>query len=243
MFICCCCSVACIWLFVTPLTAACQASLSFTITQSLFKIMSIESRMPSNYLIFCCLHLFLPSVFPSIRAFPMSWLFTSGVQSIGVSASVSFQWVFKTDPFRIDWFDLPSVQGTLKSLLQHHNSNPSILPWSAFFMVQLSHPYMTTGKTMAVTIWTLVGKVMSLLFNTLPRFFITFLPRSKHLSISGLQSPSTMILEPKKIRSATASTFSPSICHKVMGQMPWSQFFECWVLSHLFYSHLHQEAH
>ena len=102
-------------------------------------------------------------------------------------------------------------------------------------MVQFSHPYMTTGKTMTMTIRTLVGKVMSLFFNTPSRFVIAFLPRSKHLLISWLQSPSTMILKPKKIRSATASTFPPSICHKVMGQMPWSQFFE-WVLSHLFYS-------
>ena len=119
--------------------------------------------------------------------------------------------------FRIDWFDLLVVQGTLKSLLQHHSSKASILWHSAFFMVQLSHPYMTTGKIIAVTIQTFVGKVMSLLFNMLSKLVITFLPRSKRLLISQLQSPSTAILETKEMNSATVSTFSPSICHEVMG--------------------------
>ena len=118
--------------------------------------------------------------------------------------------------FRIDWFDLFAVQGAFKSLLQHHSSKASILWCSAFFMVQLSHPYMTTGKTVALTVWTFAGKVISLLFSTLSRLDITFFLRSKHLFISWLQSPSTVILEPKKIKSVTASTFPPSICHKVM---------------------------
>ena len=112
---------------------------------------------------------------------------------------------------------MQSVQGTLKGLLQHHSSKPSILQHSAFFIVQLSHPYMTTGKTIVLTIWTFVGKVMSLLFNMLSRLVITFLPRSKRLLISWLQSPSAVILEPLKIKSATVSTVSPSIPHEVMG--------------------------
>ena len=119
--------------------------------------------------------------------------------------------------FRINWFDLLAVQGTLKSLLQHHSSKASI-PWcSVLFMIQLSHPYMTTGKTMVLTRWTFVGKIMSLLFNRLSRLVIAFLPRSKRLLISWLQSPSTVILEPKKIKSITVSIVSPSICHEVMG--------------------------
>ena len=118
--------------------------------------------------------------------------------------------------FRIDWFDLHAVQGTLKSLLQHCSSKTSIHRHSTFFMVQLSHPYMTTGKTLALTRQTFVGKVMSLLFNMLSRLVIAFLPRSKHLLISWLQSPSAVILEPKKIKSVTVSIVSPSICHEVM---------------------------
>ena len=120
--------------------------------------------------------------------------------------------------FRMDWLDLLAVQGTLKSLLQHHSSKISILQRSAFFTVQLSHPYMTTGKTIALTRRTFVGKVMSLLFNMLSKLIITFLPRSKRLLISWLQSPSAVILEPPKIKSDTVSTVSPSICHEVMGQ-------------------------
>ena len=119
--------------------------------------------------------------------------------------------------FRTDWFDLLAVQETLKSLLQHHNSKASILQHSDFFMVQLSHPYMTTEKTIVLTMWTFVGKVMSLLFNILSRLIIAFLPRSKCLLISWLQSPSAVILEPKKIKSVTVSIVSPSICHEVMG--------------------------
>ena len=117
----------------------------------------------------------------------------------------------------MDWLDLLSVQGTLKSLLQHHSSKATILQWSAFFIVQLSYPYMTTGKTIALTRWTFVGKVMSLLFNMLSRLVISFFPRSKRLLISWLQSPSAVILEPKKMKSVTVSIVSPSICHEVMG--------------------------
>ena len=158
-----------------------------------------------------------PQSFPASGSFPVSWLFASGGQSIGFSISPSSEFsglIF----FRIDWFDLPAVQGTLKSLLQHHNSKVSILWCSAFFMVQLSHPYMTTGKTIALTLQTSVGKVMSVFFNTLSRFVIAFLQRSKCLLISWLQSPSEVILEPKKRKSVTVSIFSPSIRHEVMGQ-------------------------
>ena len=122
--------------------------------------------------------------------------------------------------FRMDWMDLLAVQGTLKSLLQHHSSKASILQHSAFFMIQLSHPYMTTGKTKAVTRQTFGGKVMSLLFNMLSRLVIAFLPKSKHLLISWLQSPSAVILEPPKIKSVTVSIVSPFICHEVMGPLP-----------------------
>ena len=142
----------------------------------------------------------------------MSQFFTSGDQSIGVSASTSVLLMNIQD-----WLDLLAVQGILKSLLQHHSSKASILRCSAFFMVQLSHPYMTAGKTIALTRGTFVGKVTSLLFNILSRVVITFLPRSKHLLISWLQSPSAVIVEPPKIKSATISTVSPSICHDVMG--------------------------
>ena len=122
--------------------------------------------------------------------------------------------------FRMDWLDLLAVQGTLKSLLQHHSSKASILQHSPFFIVQLSHPYMTPGKTIALTRQTFVDKVMSLLLNMLSRLVITFLPRSKHLLISWLQSPSAVILDPQKIKSVTVSTVSPSIFHEVWGQMP-----------------------
>ena len=144
----------------------------------------------------------------------MSQFLTPRGQSIGVSASNEYSGLIS---FRMDWLDLFAVQGTLKSLLQHLTSKASILRLSAFFIVQLSHPYMTTGKTIALTIWTFVGKVMSLLFNMLSRLVIAFLPRSKHLLISWLQSPSAVILEPLKIKSLTVSTVSLSICHEVMG--------------------------
>ena len=206
-------------LSVTPWTAAHQASLSITNSQSLPKLMSIESVMPSSHLILCRPLLFPPSIFPSIRVFsnesalrirwPMYWSF-----SFNISPSSKHSGLIS---FRMDQLYLHAVQGTLKNLLQHHSSKASILQCSAFFIVQLSHPYMTTGKTIALPRWTFVGKVMSLLFNILSRLVITFLPRSKHLLISQLQSPSAVILEPPKIKSAAVSTVSPSICHKVMG--------------------------
>ena len=140
----------------------------------------------------------------------------------------SSQWTPRTD-FRINWWDLHAVQGTLKSLLQHHSSKASILLHSAFFIDQLSHPYMTTGKTIALTRQTFVGKVMYLLFNMLSRLVITFLPRSKHILISWLQPPFAVILEPKKIKSATVSTVSPSICHEVVELD--AMIFVFWMLS------------
>ena len=193
-----------VWLFVIPWTAAHQGFLSFNISQSLFKCMSIESVMPSNYLTIInhlCLPLLLSSIFPSIRDFsnesalhirwPKYWS-----SSFSISPSSEYSGLIS---FRIDWFDLLAVQRILKSLLQHYSSKASILQCSTFFMVQLSHPHTTTGKTVALTRWTFVGKVMSLLFNMLSSFVIAFLPRSKHLLISWLQSPSAVILEPKKI--------------------------------------------
>ena len=222
--------------------------------------MSIESVMPSNHLILCHPLLLLPSIFPSIRVFsnesplcirwPKFWSFSFSISPSNENPGLIF---------RMDWLDLLAVQGTLKSLLQHHSSKASILQCSAFFIVQFSHPYMTTGKTIALTRRTFVDKVMSLLFNMLSRLVITFLLRSKHLLISWLQrkwqsipvllpgkshgqrslvgyslrgckesdmterlhfhfqSPSAMILKPRKIKSATVSTVSPSICHEVMG--------------------------
>ena len=163
--------------------------------------------MPSNHLILCHPRLLPPSIFPSIRVFyielvlhirwPKYWSF-----SFSISPSNEYSGLIS---LRIDWLDLLAVQGTLKSLLQHHNSKASIFQCSGFFIVQLSHPYMTTGKTIALTRWTFVGKVMSLLFNMLSRSIIAFLPRNKHLLISWLQSPSAMILEPPKIKSVTVS--------------------------------------
>ena len=201
------------------LTAARQASPSITNSRTSLKLMSIESVMPSTNLILCCPLLLPPSIFPSIRVFsndsaphirqPNYWSF-----SFNISPSNEHPGLIS---FRMDWLDLLPIQGTLKSLLQHHSSKASILWRSAFFTVQLSHPYVTTGKTIAVTRRTFVGKVMSLLFNMLSRLVITFLPRSKCLLISWLQSPSAVTLEPRKIKSETVSTVSPSICHKVMG--------------------------
>ena len=205
-------------LFKTPWTAARQASLSITKFQSLSKLMSIESVMPSNHLILYYPLLLLPSIFPNIRVFsnesvlpirwPKYWSF-----SFSISPSSEYSGLFS---FRIDWLDLLAVQRTLKSLLQHHDSKASVLWYSAFFIVQLSHPYTTTGKTIALTRWTFVGKVISLLFNMLSRLVITFLPRSKYFLISWLQSPSAVILEPKKINSVSVYVVSPSICHRVM---------------------------
>ena len=192
-------SLSHVQLFVTPWTAARQASLCITNSRSLLKLMSIQSVMPSNHLIICCSLFLLPSVLPNIRVFssesvlcirwPKYWSF-----SFSISPSNEYSGLIS---FRIDWFNLLAVQGTLKSLLQHHSSKASILRCLAFFMVQLSHPYMTTGKTIALTRWTLVGKVMSLFFNMLSRLVTAFLPRSKRLLISWLQS-TAVILEPRK---------------------------------------------
>ena len=182
----------------TPWTSA--ASLSITNCWSLLKPMSIESVMPSNHLILCHPLLLLPSIFPSIRVFsnepalrirwPKYWSF-----SFNISPSKEHPGLIS---FRMDWLDLPAVQGTLKSLLQHHSSKASILLRSAFFTIQLSHPYMTTGKTIALARQTFVGKVVSLLFNMLSRLITTFLPKTKHLLISWLQSLCAVILEPPK---------------------------------------------
>ena len=174
--------------------------------------MSIESVMPSNYLIF--FHsLLLSSIRSQIRGFSNeSALIIWQPKNRSISFSISPSNVYLLlISFRIDWCDLLAVKGTLKSLLQHHSSKVSILRCSAFFTVQLSHPYVTTGKTTALTRWTFVGKVMSLLFNMLSRVVIVFLPRSKHVLISWLQSPSAVILEPPKIKSLTVSIVSPSI--------------------------------
>ena len=182
------------------LHAACQTSLSFTISWSLLKLMSIESVMPSNDLILCHPLLLLPSIFPSIRIFSNEpvlhiWWPKYWSSSFSISPSNEYSGLIS---FRIDWLDLLAVQGTLKSILQHHSSKASILYCSTFFLVQLSYPSITTGKTIALTIWTFVSKVMSLLFNMLPRFVIAY-SRSKRLLISWVQSPSAMILEPKRI--------------------------------------------
>ena len=189
-------------LFAIPWTAAHQASLSITPAWSLPKLMSIESVLSSNHLILCRPLLLLPSIFPSIRVFSnesalcIRWPKYSSF-SFNISPSNEHPGLIS---FRMDWLDLLAVQGTLKSLLQHHSSKSSILLYSAFFIVQLSQPYMTTGKTIALTRWTFIDKVMSLLFNMLSRLVITFLPRIKHLLISWLQSPSAVILEPPKIK-------------------------------------------
>ena len=185
-------------------TAACQDSLSITNCRSLLRLMPIESVMPSNHLILCHPLLFLPSIFPSIRDFsnksalrirwPKCWSYSFTIKPFNeYSGLISF---------RIDWLDLLAVQGTLKSLLQHHSSKEPVLPRSAFIIVQLSHPYMITGKIIALTRWTFVGKAISLLFNMLSSFIITF-PRGKQLLISWRQSPSEVILEPQKIKSDT----------------------------------------
>ena len=168
----------------------------------------------------------------------MSQLSASGGQSIGVSAWTSVLPMNTQDWSPLGWtgWILLAFQGTLKSLLQHHNSKASILQCSASFIVQLSHPYMTTGKTIALTRRTFVGKVMSLLLNMLFRLVITSLPKSKHLLISWLQSPSTVILEPRKIKSATVSNVSHLFAMKWWDWMPWSLFSECWALSQLFHS-------
>ena len=197
--------------FSTPWTTARQASLSITNSWSLLKLMSIKSVMPSNHLILCHLLLLLPSIFPSIRVFsnesvlcirwPKYWSF-----SFSISPSNEYSGLIS---FRMDWLDLLTVQGTLKSLLQHHSSKVPVLQCSAFFIFQISHPYMIPGKTTALTRRTFADKIMSLLFNMLSRLVITFLPRSKGLLISWLQLPSVVILEPRRIVSYCFPIYLP----------------------------------
>ena len=200
--------------------SACQASLTFTVSQSLLKFMSIESVMLSNHLIVCLPLPLLPSFFPSIRVF-------SNKLALHIRWPKYSSFSFSISPsnsgliyYNIDWFYLLAVQGTLKNLLQHHSLKASVLRHSVFSLVQLLHPYVTTGKTIALTIQTFVGKVISPLFNMLCRFVITFLPRSKCLLILWLQSPTAVILEPKKIKSVTGSTFSALY-------LPWSDGIGC----------------
>ena len=193
-------SLSHVWLFTTPWNAALQAPLSITNSRSPPKPMSIQSVMLSNHLILYHPRLLLPSIFPNIRLFstesvlcirwPKYWSFSFSISPFNEYSGLIF--------FRIDWFDLLAVQGTLKSLLQHHSSKASIFHHSACFIVQLSHPYMTTEKTIALTRWTFVCNLMSLLFNMLSRLVIAFLPRSKCLLISWLQPPSEMIWSPSK---------------------------------------------
>ena len=187
--------------------------------------------MPSSHLILCHPLLLMLPIPPSIRVFsnestlrmkwPKYWSFSFSI--------IPYKEIPGLISFRMDWLDLLAVQGALKSLLQHHSSKASILQCSAFFTVQLLHPYMTTGKTIALTRWTFVGKVISLLFTSLSRLDITFHPRSERLLISWLQSPSAVILEPRKIKSDTVPTVSPSISHEVMG--PDAMIFVFWMLS------------
>ena len=224
-------SLSHVWLFEIPWTTACQASLSIISSRSLPKLMSIESVMPSNHLILCHLLLLLPSIFPRIRVFsnelilpikwPKYWSFSFNISPSNEHSGLISFWM--------DRLNLLVVQGTLKSLLQHHSSKASIFQCSAFIIVQLSNPYMTTGKTIALTRRTFVGKVMPLHLTMLSRLVITFLPRSKHLLISWLQSPSAVILEPRKMKSDTVSTVSPSISHEVIGLDAMNLVF--WMLS------------
>ena len=192
--------------------------------------MSTESMMPSNHLITCYPLLHLPSNFPSIKVF-------SSESALCIMWPKYLSFSFSISPsnensglisFRTDWFDLLADQGTLKSL-QHHNSTALILWCSAFFMAQLSHLYMTTGKNIALTIWSFVGKVMSLVYSMLSRLVIDFLPRNTCLLILWLQSQSAVILGTKKIKSVTVSIVSPSICHEVMG--PDAMILDFWMLS------------
>ena len=211
-----------VWLSATLWTVARQTYMSITNSQSWLKLMF--SVMPSNHLILCRPLLLLPSIFPSIRVFsnesvlrirwPKYWSF-----SFSISPSNEYSGLIS---FRIDWFDFLAVQGTLKSLLQHHSSKASILQCSAFFIVQLSHPYTTTGKTIALTRRTFAGKAMSLLFNMLSRLVIDFLPRSKCLLISWLQSPSAVMLEPPKINSVNVPLFPHLFAMKWWDWMWWS---------------------
>jgi len=212
-------------LFVTPWTAARQASLSITNSRRLLKLMSIKLEMPSNHIIPCHPLLRLPSIFPSIRVFSNESVFRirwPKYWSFSISPSREYSGLIS---FRMDWFNLLAVQGTPKSLLQYHSSKTSTLRCSPFFILQFSHPYMTTGKTISLTRWTFVGKVMSLLFNKLSWLVITFLPRNKHLLISWLQSSSPVILKPQKIKSHCFHCFPI--------YLPWSDGTRCHDLSSL----------
>ena len=240
-------SLSRVLLFANPWIAARQASLSITNSRSSLKLTSIQLVMPSSHIILCRPLYLLPPTPSSIRVF-------SNESTLCMRCLKYWSFSFSIIPskehpglisFRMDWFDLLAVHGTFKSLLQHHSSKASILWCSAFFTVQLSHPYITTGKTTALTKRTFVGKVMSLLLNMLSRLVITFLPRSKRLLISWLQSPSAVILEPPKIKSNTVCTVFPSISHEVMG--PDAMIFVFWMLSFkptfsLSPFHFHQEA-
>ena len=187
-------------LFATPWTVACQVSLLIANSRSLCKPISIESVMPSNHLILCHPILFLPSIFPTVRVssnesalhirWPKYWSFSFNISPTNENAGLI--------SFRMDWLDLCAVQRTLKSLLQQHSSKAPILQCSTFFLVQLSHLYMTTGKTIVLTRWTFVGRVISLLCNMLSRLVITFVPRSKRILISWLQSSSAVFWRPQK---------------------------------------------
>ena len=215
-------SLSCVQLFETPWITARQASLSITNSQNSLSLTSIKSVMPSSHLILCHPLLLLPPIPPSIRVFsnestlhmrwPKYWSF-----NFNISPSSEHPGLIS---FRMDWLGLLAVQGILKSPLQHHSSKALILRHSAFFIVQLSHPYMTTGKTIALTRQTFVGKVMSLLLNMLSRLVITFLPRSKRLLISWLQSPSAVILEPPQ--NQFSHCFHIYLPMKWWDQMPWS---------------------
>ena len=231
-------SFSCVWLFATPWTAAHQASLSISNYQSLLKLMSIESVVQCNHLIFCWPVLLPTSVFPCIRVFsnesvlhirwPKYWSF-----SFSISPSKEYSGLIS---FRIDWFDLLAIQEILKSLLQHQSLKASILWPSAFFIVQLSHPYMTTGKTIALTGWIFVGKVMSLLFNMLSRWVIVFLPRSKHLLILWLTVTICSDFRAPQNKVCHFPLFSHLFAMKWWNWMPWSSFSECWVLASFFHS-------
>ena len=217
-------SLSSVWLFTMPWIAARPASLSITNSRSSLKPTSTELVMPSSHLNFYCPLLLLPPIPPSSRVFskestlcmrwPKYWSF-----SFNISPSSEYSGLIS---LRTDWFDLPAAQGTAKGLLQHHKSKASILRCSAFFMVQLPHPYMTTGKTIALTIQTFASKVMFLLFNTLSKSVIVFLSKSKRLLISWLQSPSAMILEPLKIKSLTLKKTKTHCFHCFPTYFPWS---------------------
>ena len=220
-------SLSYVWLFVNPRTIAHQASLSINNSRSLLKLMSIKSVIPSNHLILCHPLLLLPSIFPSITVFsnePGLCIRWSKYWSFSFSINTSSEYSGLIS-LRMDWYDLLAIQGILKSPLQHHSSKASILLCSAFFIIQLTHPFMTTGKTIPLIRWTFVGKIMSLLFNMLSRLVITYLPRSKCLLISWLQSPSAVILEAQKI-----------VCHCFHCfpiYLPWSDGTRCRDLSFL----------